>query len=352
MKDRIPLGNGKNNIIKTYPLSESMTLVQLIQALNSGIFADVMVNNDGTGTSEIGTPNNKGNLLSDTVATLLQLSVDTATVNAAFSKLLTVQGATSAFHVFCTNANTNSLDAAFGKGRLSGEIFGIGLALAWYSWFKSDSRTTYPYAVLKTKNTFEECYSDPLSFAEMLLNNNIMTIINTSPYAKGLINAISDEALITKTLVSAYGGNPDNYDSFVDLFSDTTMFSNIINNAALSSIIFKDALFPTLLTAMYTNYTLTQTAIGNSATAKANMALNPTRYLGTSTTYSSTTVDALPSFCMYIRGNAGTTTATLREGGTVSSTSVAVNVNKFISQVSIYGSPTGANRGYAERYHM
>lgn len=64
IKDRLPLGNGKNNIVKPAGIPGSITTVaDLIAFLNAGFYADVKANNaltgDNIGTSAIGTPQNK-----------------------------------------------------------------------------------------------------------------------------------------------------------------------------------------------------------------------------------------------------------------------------------------------------
>ena len=64
IKDRLPLGNGKNNIIKPADIPSSITTVaDLITFLNAGFYADVKANNvtagDDVGVSEIGVPTNK-----------------------------------------------------------------------------------------------------------------------------------------------------------------------------------------------------------------------------------------------------------------------------------------------------
>lgn len=91
MKDRIPKQNGKNNIIKTAPIPENTSLLQLIQMLNAGLYADVMPNNattgDNIGVDEVGTPINKANLLTDATAALYKLSGNIANVDQALNKV-------------------------------------------------------------------------------------------------------------------------------------------------------------------------------------------------------------------------------------------------------------------------
>ena len=52
-KDRIPLQNGKNNVLK-FALSAGMTHEQLLAALIDGTFADVFYNQALPGTADAG----------------------------------------------------------------------------------------------------------------------------------------------------------------------------------------------------------------------------------------------------------------------------------------------------------
>lgn len=61
-KNRVPLGNQKNNIIRAN-LSPVLSAAELIAALNSGIYADISANDavsgDNVGTIEVGTKQTK-----------------------------------------------------------------------------------------------------------------------------------------------------------------------------------------------------------------------------------------------------------------------------------------------------
>lgn len=87
----------------------------------------------------------------------------------------------SSYMTFCTNANTDALDSAFGKNNEE-NVSGIGMALAMYAWFKGDSKSTYPFYKLRECDTLEDCLQT--AFDEILDNDNVYNIISASPYAK------------------------------------------------------------------------------------------------------------------------------------------------------------------------
>ena len=88
MKDRIRIGNRKDKLIK--PIIEGSTFNEWKAAVAvSGMFADIDNNNstgDDAGVSEIGTPLNKANLLTDATRNKLGLSGDKS-VNDGLNKL-------------------------------------------------------------------------------------------------------------------------------------------------------------------------------------------------------------------------------------------------------------------------
>jgi len=61
----------------------------------------------------------------------------------------------ASYLAFCGNVNANMNDAAFGKNNEENMI-GLGRQLAMYAWFKGDSKITYPFTNLITKNTLAE----------------------------------------------------------------------------------------------------------------------------------------------------------------------------------------------------
>lgn len=64
-RNRVPLENRKNNVIRTN-LSTSLTLAELIQALNNGLYADISYNNatsgDNAGVVDPGVELNKATM--------------------------------------------------------------------------------------------------------------------------------------------------------------------------------------------------------------------------------------------------------------------------------------------------
>lgn len=136
------------------------TYYQLLNpAVPSGV---VPVANGGTGSTT-------------GAAAIAALGIDVAIANA--DKL----AQRDSYMAWCANVNTNSLDCAFGKNN-EDLMFGIGMQLAMYAWFKGDSKVTYPFNTLKTKQTFLECYSQ--AYTEIRANHKLLELIAASPYAK------------------------------------------------------------------------------------------------------------------------------------------------------------------------
>lgn len=97
MQDRIILGNGKANNIK-FNLAGINSWEQFVAANAAGTLqADVTYNNDGTGTSVIGTLLNKANLLTDATAASLGVTSSDPTIEEAFSSLTVTQEVIDAF---------------------------------------------------------------------------------------------------------------------------------------------------------------------------------------------------------------------------------------------------------------
>ena len=118
---------------------------------------------------------NGGTGSSSGAAAIVALGIDLAI--AAADKL----AHRDSYLAFCANVNTTSLDVAFGKMN-EDLMFGIGLQLAMYAWFKGDSKVTYPFTTLKTKQTFLDCYST--AYNEIRANLTLLTLIAASVYAK------------------------------------------------------------------------------------------------------------------------------------------------------------------------
>ena len=85
----------------------------------------------------------------------------------------------------CGNVNPDMLDAAFGKP--DDGLRGIGSALAKFSWFKGDSKDTYPHTLLQTKTSFSSCLADPDAVVDIINTSSIFAIVKSSPYAKALL---------------------------------------------------------------------------------------------------------------------------------------------------------------------
>lgn len=88
MIDRVPLKNRKNNVVTPQTIPQGMTFDEFVAFWNNGFFADVLNNNDGTGTMQIGTALNKSTLFSDTASNLLGLTGENANPNGGFEKIM------------------------------------------------------------------------------------------------------------------------------------------------------------------------------------------------------------------------------------------------------------------------
>lgn len=88
MQDRVIIGNGKANNIK-FNLAGINSWEQFVAANAAGTLqADVTYNNDGTGTSVLGTVLNKANLMTDATAQALGLAgADADTINDALASI-------------------------------------------------------------------------------------------------------------------------------------------------------------------------------------------------------------------------------------------------------------------------
>ena len=89
----------------------------------------------------------------------------------------------SSYMAFCMNVNTDSLDSAFGKNN-EDIIFGVGLQLAMFGWFKGADKTTFPFNELKSKSSVAEIVNSNPALAEIVSDSNISNIVYTSPYAR------------------------------------------------------------------------------------------------------------------------------------------------------------------------
>lgn len=115
-----------------------------------------------------------------------------SSLNSNVDKALLSAYSPVSYMTFCTNYNTNSLDAAFGKNN-EDKIFKIGEQLAMYAWFKGDSKVAYPFTNLIQCNTLTDCYTN--ANAEMIANSNITNLLKTSPFAVSKIIAMPELVL-------------------------------------------------------------------------------------------------------------------------------------------------------------
>lgn len=87
---------------------------------------------------------------------------------------------------FCTRANSDSLDAAFGKNNTD-IISEIGKQIAMYAWFRGASKTTHPFNLVKTLNSFNDIVNNTAATEEMVKAPFTAELINASPFARNLI---------------------------------------------------------------------------------------------------------------------------------------------------------------------
>lgn len=271
----------------------------------------------------------------------------------------------SSYISFCGNVNATMLDASFGKNN-EDKIIGLGRQLAMFSWFKGDSKITYPYTNLIAFNSFRSICEDPQCLAEIIINSNIVSLINASPWAKAIYEAIVDLDSITmgKALAILAGKNPDNYADVTAIASDAEVMSILASSAALmaaicTSTVSLNAMIPSLVAmgAFYNNAAVTQPIILASTKAMAILTTNAVEV--TSVTSPPTTVQEITprkAFVLQVRwmdGGASTITAKLRAcqvGATDQTLSTSgntfANVNKFIDAPRMWC--IGAGCGFTE----
>ncbi|MEA4988619.1 MAG: hypothetical protein VB095_11205 [Anaerovorax sp.] len=89
---------------------------------------------------------------------------------------------------FCTNANRDSLDAAFGKNN-EDKILMIGKQMAMYAWFMGDNKTVYPFANTIQIGKLRDIINDATSFEEIRNNETLYQLILSSPWAKNILDS-------------------------------------------------------------------------------------------------------------------------------------------------------------------
>ena len=188
------------------------------------------------------------------------------------SNILRELGAATAFNSFYANVNAASLDAAFGKGKTNGEIYGIGLALAWYAWDEGANEITYPFTNMITCNSFPDCFDNSSAFAEILATGFYLTpLINASTgYAQGLYSdALADSTKLGKAIATIAGLDPDDYADMSAIVASTTAMDAVAGSAAAKNAIVNNT---TAMTAIDTS----NMAVGKMAVGFAE--LNPSTY--------------------------------------------------------------------------
>lgn len=91
----------------------------------------------------------------------------------------------SSYQAFCSNVNATSIDCAFGKNNEE-LIFGLGRQLAMYSWFKGESKVTYPFTKLKQQQTLKQCVDNALD--EIASSPSLVALITGNAFATGILN--------------------------------------------------------------------------------------------------------------------------------------------------------------------
>jgi hypothetical protein len=137
-----------------------------------------------------------------------------------------------------TNANTGSLDAAFGKLNEDKILF-IGSQLAMYAWYKGVSKSSFPFANLQLQSTLSNVVNNLGSLSEVLSEGiHIQALMNSSPYAQTVLS----NAIITNgggALAQIAGiANASNFTSLASLYADTTAMLSVLNNQTCVNAIF------------------------------------------------------------------------------------------------------------------
>lgn len=172
------------------------------------------------------------------------------------------------YMAFCTNLNTNSLDAAFGKNNES-EVLNIGKQLAMYCWFKGDSKIAYPFTNLITCNSFLECLTNSEALLEILKNENILSLIATSQYA----NTIYQDFDIVGAICVETGLSNITYPTMISMSANADAMTVLFTNSIAYDLVSKNS--------------KAMTTIANSSTAM--------NVISGSTTITNATIDRAPA---------------------------------------------------------
>lgn len=113
----------------------------------------------------------------------------------------------TSYMAFCANVNSDSLDSAFGKNNDT-FMHLLGLQLAMYTWYKGDSKITYPFSNLKLCDTLADIAASLSSKLEFKENLNLWKLVAASTYAQSVLcnfiatsaSASSDNTTVNKSV--------------------------------------------------------------------------------------------------------------------------------------------------------
>ncbi len=121
MKNRILAGTGNSNLIKM-DLTNINSFSEFKAAAEAGTLpADVIATDDGTGTTQIGTPLTVANLLTDATAASLGVESSDPTLEEAFSSLIVTQAVIDAFDALGVTLTGGAIDAIKALAELLGQ---------------------------------------------------------------------------------------------------------------------------------------------------------------------------------------------------------------------------------------
>ncbi len=145
-----------------------------------------------------------GWMLGDGLSQATKNAFKADTVDGALKKILTFIPISYLAWCANANANTDSLDAAFGKNNES-DILNIGKQLAMYAWFKGESKTSKPFTNLMTKQTLNDIAASPEAVSEAEKSDSICTLMYLSPYAMTYNYKKSDDIIFYSNTINKLG---------------------------------------------------------------------------------------------------------------------------------------------------
>lgn len=208
----------------------------------------------------------------------------------------------ASYIAFCSNVNTNSLDAAFGKNN-EDRMTAIGLQLAMYAWFKGDSKATYPFASLCQLNSLDEIALSDGAIDEILANSNLYTLVTSNDYAKGKLFI----AMVNRKL----GFNIASYPTISSFVSSSTAMNALAQNntvlafALNNSPSFDAALLMsnTALQALYDYHTVANETTMQASTLFVSACANCPRAQSANTTNYSSYVQITSAHSLIVKSD-------------------------------------------------